>query len=244
MDDNRLTSGTGTQPDRDPRPALHRENPPPAGANSGRTPSLARVQALPWLLFIIMLALSAWLAWRAFGPEDRGDPLATTLLSFERQNQLTVFSAELSPVVSSEDTRFFGTIRSRQVAVIPARVDYRLDLSEMDASRLQWHADTTTLDVQLPAITVGRPNLDEGRAQYLREGVWISRDAQDSLNRDNTTLAEQEAVKQAANPVLLGLARSAAKDAIRQNLTIPLQVAGYGNVTVNVRFDGEESTAQ
>lgn len=207
--------------------APHRERP------------LARVQALPWLLFILALALAAWLAWRAFGPEDNGDPLATSLVAFEKQNRLTVFSAQLSPVVSSEDSRLFGAIRSRQVAVIPARVDYTLDLSQMDRSRLRWSEETSTLDVQLPPLRVGRPNLDEGRAQYLREGIWISRDAQDSLTRQNTRLAEQQAVEQAANPVLMGLARSAAKDAIRQNLAIPLEVAGFGEVTVNVRFDGE-----
>ena len=33
------------------------------------------------------------------------------------------------------------------------------------------------------------------------------------------------------------------KDAIRQNLAIPLQVAGYGDVTVTVRFDGEPAPA-
>ena len=207
--------------------APHRERP------------LARVQALPWLLFILALALAAWLAWRAFRPEDNGDPLATSLVAFEKQNRLTVFSAQLSPVVSSEDSRLFGAIRSRQVAVIPARVDYTLDLSQMDRSRLRWSEETSTLDVQLPPLRVGRPNLDEGRAQYLREGIWISRDAQDSLTRQNTRLAEQQAVEQAANPVLMGLARSAAKDAIRQNLAIPLEVAGFGEVTVNVRFDGE-----
>ena len=207
--------------------APHRERP------------LARVQALPWLLFILALALAAWLAWRAFGPEDNGDPLATSLVAFEKQNRLTVFSAQLSPVVSSEDSRLFGAIRSRQVAVIPARVDYTLDLSQMDRSRLRWNEETSTLDVQLPPLRVGRPNLDEGRAQYLREGIWISRDAQDSLTRQNTRLAEQQAVEQAANPVLMGLARTAAKDAIRQNLAIPLEVAGFGDVTVNVRFDGE-----
>jgi hypothetical protein len=43
--------------------------------------------------------------------------------------------------------------------------------------------------------------------------------------------------------VLMNLARAAAKDAIRQNLAIPLQVAGYGDVTVAVRFDGEKETA-
>jgi len=150
-----------------------------------------------------------------------------------------VFSAQLSPVVSSEDSQLFGALKSRQVAVIPARVDYTLDLSKMDRGRLAWNSATHTMDVQLPALIVGRPNLDEGRAQYLREGMWITNNAQARLTRNNTRLAEQQAVQQAANPVLIGLARTAAREAIGQNLAIPLQVAGYGDVKVNARFDGE-----
>ena len=206
-----------------------------------RETPLARVQALPWLLFIVVLALAVWFAWKAYGPEDLGDPLATSLTALEKQNKLTVFSAQLSPVVASEDSRLFGAIRSRQVAVIPARVDYTLDLSKMDKGRLAWNAETQTMDVQLPALIVGKPNLDEAHAQYLREGIWITNTAQAQLTRDNTRLAEQHAVQQAANPVLLDLARTAARDAIAQNLAIPLQVAGYGDVKVNVRFDGEAS---
>ena len=205
--------------------------------------SLARVQALPWLLFIVVLALAVWFAWKAFGPEDLGDPLATSLTALEKQNRLTVFSAQLSPVVASEDSRLFGAIKSRQVAVIPARVDYTIDLSKMDRGRLAWNAETQTMDVQLPALIVGKPNLDEARAQYLREGVWITNSAQDRLTRNNPRLAEQQAVQQAANPVLVGLARTAAREAIAQNLAIPLQVAGYGDVKVEVRFDGEASPA-
>jgi len=225
MDDPPLIKLEATS-DRRQHP-IHRERP------------LARVQSMPWLLFIAMLAIAAWLAWRAFGPEDNGDPLATSLVAFEKQNRLTVFSAQLSPVVSSEDSRLFGALKTRQVAVIPARVDYTLDLSAMDRSRLKWDEASNTLDVQLPSLTVGRPNLDEGRAQYLREGLLFTRGAQDELTRNNTRVAEQQAQQQAANPVLMGLARSAAKDAIRQNLAIPLEVAGFGEVTVNVRFDGE-----
>ncbi len=207
-----------------------------------RQQSLARIQAVPWLMFIAMLALAAWLGWKAFGPSDLGDPLATSLVAFEKQNKLTVFSAELAPVVASDDSRFLGMVQTRQIAVIPARVDYTLDLSQVGPERLAWNADTQVLDVQLPAIKVGKPNLDEARAQYLREGIWITRDAQGDLTRKNTQLAEQQAVKQAANPVLMDLARGAAKDAIRQNLAIPLKVAGYGDVTVNVRFDGEKAS--
>ena len=203
------------------------------------TKSLARVQAVPWLLVIVLLALVAWLGWRAFGPENHGDPLATSLVAFEKQNRLTVFTAQLSPVVSAEDSRLFGALTSRQVAVIPARVDYTLDLSKVNASRLRWDEASDTLSVQLPQIAVGTPNLDEGRAQYLREGIWITRDAQDKLTRDNTKLAAQQAVQQAANPVLMDLARQAARTAVTQNLAIPLKVAGYGDVKVELRFDGE-----
>jgi hypothetical protein len=203
---------------------------------------LARTQAMPWLLFIVTLALAVWFAWKAFGPEHLGDPLATSLVALEKEDKLTVFSAQLSPVVSSEDSQLFGMLKSRQVAVIPARVDYTLDLSKMDKSRLDWNADAHTMDVQLPALTVGRPNLDEGRAQYLREGMLITNNAQATLTRKNTQLAEQQAMQQAANPVLMDLARSAAKQAIAQNLSIPLQVAGYGDVKVEVHFDGEPAT--
>jgi hypothetical protein len=201
--------------------------------------SRARASALPWLLFVIALAVAAWASWRAFAPRPLGDPLATTLTAFEKQNRLTVFSAQLSPVVANDEESMFGLIKSRQVAVIPTRVDYTIDLSAMGGDRLSWNAEAKRMDVRLPPLALSRPNLDEARAQYLREGVWITSTAQARLTRANTQLAEKQAAEQAANPVLMNLARAAAKDAIRQNLTIPLQVAGFDDVTVAVRFDGE-----
>lgn len=201
--------------------------------------SLARQSGVPWLLFVLALSAAAWLAYQAFWPEDRGNPLGTTLTAFEKQNKLTVFSAQLAPVVAAEDSRLLGLVNSKQIAIIPARVEYTLDLSQMDASRLNWDEQGHVLTVRLPAIKAGKPNLDEARAQYLREGLWISRDAQDNLSRQNTQLAEKLALEQAVTPVLLGLARSAAKDAVRQNLAIPLQVAGFKDVKVEVLLDGE-----
>ena len=193
---------------------------------------------LPAVLGLGLLAIGGWYAIRSLTP-DHGDPVAASLLAFEKQDRLTVFSAQLALVSASQDERAFGLLKSKQVAVIPARVDYTIDLTQMDKTRMKWDDASSHLDVTLPTLQMSRPNLDEAHAQYLREGVWITGAAQAKLTRDNTLVAEQQAAEQAKNPALLTLARNAAKDAIRQNLAIPLQVAGYGAVTVTVHFDGE-----
>ena len=199
----------------------------------------ARPQGVFWLAFGVLLAFAAQQLWHRFGRQEIGDPIATSLVAFEKQNRLTVFSAQLAPVVAADDARLFGMIKARQVAVIPARVDYTLDLSKMDRAAFRWDKDRHQLDVTLPPLAPSRPDLDEGRAQYLREGVWIGREAQAKLTHDNTLLAERQAAEAAASPVLLELARDAAKAAVRQNLSIPLQLAGYGDVSVTVHFTGE-----
>jgi Protein of unknown function (DUF4230) len=198
--------------------------------------TVTRERLLPWLVAAGALALALWAWW----PGSKGDVLATSLLAFEKQNRLTVFSAQLSPVVSADQESLMGMLKVKQVAVIPARIDYTLDLAAMDRDRLVWNPERSRLDVRLPPLMLSRPNLDEARAQYLREGVWISRSTQDKLTRENTQAAEDQAREQGANPVLMDLARNAAKDSVRQNLAIPLQVAGYRDVSVTVRFDGEK----
>jgi len=220
MDDRRLNRGVAPPPQ---RPAV---------------PRLARA-ILPWLLFVAALTFGGWAALQLWRPAAPGDPLATTLVAFAKQDRLTVFSAQLAPVVASDDARLFGMLKSRQVAVIPARVDYGLDLGAMTRDRMAWDAAAHRLTVTLPPLTLSRPDLDEGRAQYLREGVWITQTAQEKLTRANTQLAEQQAAVAAASPALMTLARNAAKDAIRQNLAIPLEVAGFGKVQVDARFEGE-----
>ncbi len=192
----------------------------------------------PAVLALGLLALGGWYAVKTLTP-GHGDPVAASLLAFEKQDRLTVFSAQLALVSASQDERAFGLLKSKQVAVIPARVDYTIDLSAVDKARVKWDASTQHLDVALPPLQISRPNLDEAHAQYLREGMWITGDAQAKLTRDNTIVAEKQAAQQAQNPALITLAKQSAKDAIRQNLAIPLQVSGYGNVDVSVHFDGE-----
>lgn len=196
----------------------------------------------PWLVVFVLLAAMAWLAWRAFLYQEEGDPVGSAMLAFERQNALTVFSSRFEVVAESEDTRgVLGVpvLRSRQATIIPASVEYRLDLSGMDRGDFAWDAEGETLDVTLPPIRTTTPNLDEARARVFTEGSWVTRDASQDLARNNSRQAQAKASAFARNPEVVALARQAAKAAVRQNLAIPLQVAGYGDVRVRVRFEDE-----
>lgn len=212
------------------------------GPEVRRERPLALVQAVPWMIVIVLLALAAWLGWRAFVYQEEGDPVGSAMLAFEKQNSLTVFSSRFEVVAESEDTRgVLGVpvLRSRQAMIIPATVEYRVDLSQVGRERIDWNAETQQLTVQLPQLRTTRPNLDEAQARVFQDGVFITRDASRDLSQNNSRQAERKASAFAKNPEVLALARTAAKEAVRQNLAIPLQIAGYDRATVQVTFEGE-----
>lgn len=208
-----------------------------------REHALARVQGVPWLVVIVLLAAVGFLTWKAYFDHEEGDPVASAMLAFEKQNSLTVFSSRFEVVAESTDSRgVLGVpiLKARQAMIVPALVEYRVDLSRVGRDRLRWDADGETLDVALPPLQTSVPNLDEKDARLFTDGNFVTGDAAQDLARNNSAQAERKASEFARNPEILALARAAAKDAIRQNLAIPLEVAGYGDVTVNVTFDGEK----
>ena len=207
---------------------------------------LARVSGAPWLIVIVLLAAVGWLGWKAFFAREEGDPVASAMLAFEKQNSLNVFASRFEVVAESTNAQGVlgvDVLKSRQATIIPATVTYRLDLAEMDRDRFAWNEDARTLDVILPVLRISRPNLDEAHARVFTEGNWVTADAQRDLSRNNSLQAERRAGEFAKNPQVLALARQAARDAVRQNLAIPLELAGHGKVTVRVRFDGEAGPA-
>ena len=213
---------------------LERERTDTDLSNMGRT---------GWIIAALLAAAVVFLAWRAFFYAEEGDPVGSAMLAFEKQNALTVFSSRFEVVAESEDTRgVLGVpvLRSRQATIIPASVEYRLDLSGMDRNDFDWDEGAEVLTVTLPQLRTSRPNLDEARARTFTEGAWVTRDASADLARNNSQQAERRASAFAKNPEILALARQAARDAVRQNLAIPLQIAGYERATVEVRFEGEE----
>lgn len=193
-------------------------------------------------LLLLVLALAAFLGWRAYIFQEEGDPVASAMLAFEKQNSLVVFSSHFEVVAESEYEQSLGPVtlrKVRQAAIIPADVDYRLDLSGMDAEAFDWNEESQTLKVTLPQLQTSRPNLDEGKARIFTEGLLNTGGSQQLLSEQNSEIAGRKAQEFAKNPEILGLARTAAKEAVRQNLAIPLQVAGYENATVSVTFEDD-----
>jgi hypothetical protein len=204
-----------------------------------RDTPLARVQGAPWFIVIVLLAAVAWLTWRAFFHHAEGDPVGSAMMAFEKQNSLTVFSSRFETVAESTDARGvmgIDLLKSRQAMIVPATVEYRLDLGRMKRSNFAWNSADQTLDVTLPPLSISKPNVDEANARIFTEGNFVTRDASTALSRNNSAQAERNAAEFAKNPEVLSLARRAAQEAVRQNLAVPLQLAGHKDARVTVHF--------
>lgn len=195
------------------------------------------------LIAALLLAAALFLGWRAYLYQEEGDPVASAMLAFEKQNALVVFASRFEVVAESEYEQTVGPVvvrRVRQAAIIPASIDYRLDLSGMDAGDFDWEEEGQTLRVTLPQLQTSTPNLDETSARIFTEGLWNTGGSQQKLSQSNSRIAKEKARAFAKNPEVLNLARTAAREAVRQNLAVPLQVAGYERARVEVRFADED----
>ncbi len=195
------------------------------------------------LVAALLLAATLFLGWRAYFYQEEGDPVASAMLAFEKQNALVVFASRFEVVAESEYEQTVGPVvvrRVRQAAIIPASIDYRLDLSGMEPGDFEWDEESQTLRVTLPQLQTSEPNLDESKARIFTEGLLNTGGSQQLLSESNSRQAQRKAQAFAKNPEVLALARNAAREAVRQNLAVPLQVAGYERANVEVRFAGDE----
>lgn len=194
------------------------------------------------LVAALLLAATLFLGWRAYVYEEEGDPVASAMLAFEKQNSLVVFASRFEVVAESEYEQTVGPLvvrRVRQAAIIPASIDYRLDLSGMEPADFEWDVESQTLRVELPQLRTSQPNIDESQARIFTDGIFNTGGSQQLLSESNSRIAVNKAQAFAKNPEILSLARTAAREAVRQNLAVPLQVAGYERARVEVRFADE-----
>jgi hypothetical protein len=204
------------------------------------------------LSFIGGAALLLLVAALAAGPErrraaciasglcERTDFLGAMLISVQRQQKLVVLTARLVVPVSSARDTTIGPITiatTRQTDIVPASVNYVVDLSQLKAADLTWDEQTQTLSLRRPPV---RPLLpiapDWAAAQTYTDDGWatVVTDVAANLKRDNETKAPGMFAAQAQGRDLVAMANTAADAALETTFRMPLVAAGFSNAKVVV----------
>ncbi len=167
--------------------------------------------------------------------------------TFEKQAKLNVGEVKGGLDITTVDPGQFKFLRSSQKVTLPYSVSYQLDVSALDSGDYRWDAERRVLRVTIPDVVPTMPNIDETRRRTLAtSGMFVTREAFDNLNRRAAVLATRTANAEAKKPVHLNAARANARTAVTKLLETPLEVAGLGDVQVEVAFpfDGARAGEQ
>ena len=204
------------------------------------------------ILFAAIVAIFAVIGvimWRQDDRADRAEAEAglaaarTLTAVFERASALKVAELNGEAVAQSEASSLAGTLRNTQKTKAPYTVEYFVDLRELSPSAFRWNGDEKIMTVDIPEVTVGRPNVDMSRAQIEQEGLYISRGAGIEMQRTGSTRLAGAARRTANDPARIANAQESAREAVSRLVAVPLQVAGQDDVRVVVRLPGERKPA-
>jgi hypothetical protein len=167
---------------------------------------------------------------------DTKRTLAAAVESLRTEARLVAFSYKGFAAVSMHRTGPLG-LDARQSLIVPANVDYMLDLSDLDASQIDFDEEQKQLTIYLPALTLGDITFDVVGAQTTNSGLLTFSQAEvDRLSRENFRSAKRAFIKSAQSPTLVLAARSAAEAQIASTFRLALRAAGRSDVRVSAHF--------
>lgn len=136
-------------------------------------------------------------------------------------------------------SRLWGWLPSSRVVKAPFEVDYFVDLRALDPSDFRYDAKARTLLVEVPDVTIGRPNVDEANVTIDQtSGLFVSRAAMTELQRRASVSAARSVTASAQSPENMRKARENGRAGLAQLFGGTLRAAGLP-VAVTVRFAGE-----
>lgn len=211
-----------------------------------------RVTVRAWTIAVVAVLIAAAMAfagWRWWNErytvavEDDGAAV-TQVVAATLRGTSALKVATLSGIVQSSaaDTRLGGLLSTNQVLKAPFTVDYFLNVQRLGARDLDWNADTRTLTVDAPDVTVAPPNIDEAHRYLVRtRGLIVTRGAAEELSRKTALGAARSAAAAANRPERVAQARESARRALGRLLSAPLAAAGLKVARVEVRFPDERN---
>lgn len=195
---------------------------------------------------VALLGLFAWSQYRARIEAERTlglDASRVVAAHFSKAAAVKVGTLSGKTVAKGTNEGFLGLVKSEQTTTIPFTVDYFVDVTRVDERSYRWNPETKTLTVDIPDVTVAKPNIDETAARSKQSGLYISRGASLDLARQTSQRAAARSKEAAQKPENLQKARANAKAVVARMAQGPLAAAGLGEVRVEVSFPWERKNA-
>lgn len=140
---------------------------------------------------------------------------------------------------TAASSRWWGWLTASRVVKAPYEVDYFVDLRQLDPGDFRYDAASRTLLVEVPDVTVARPNVDEGNVTIDQtSGLFVGREAMAEMQKRASATATQVVAATARAPQNMAKARANGRVALERLFAGTLSAAGLP-VTVEVRFAGE-----
>jgi hypothetical protein len=172
--------------------------------------------------------------------EDGGAVTRVVASTFSRASALKVATFAGTVQSVARDSRGLGWLNSERVSKMPFSVDYFIDVSAVTPADISWNAGDGALTVNVPDISVARPNIDEARRTMVQtRGMFVTRGAAEELARRSSISAQRDVAADAMKPERLALARENARRALRNLLGAPLAAAGMPVRSFTLRFPAE-----
>ena len=194
------------------------------------------------LAAVALLGLSAWSQYRARMEAERTlglDASRVVAAHFSKAAAVKVGTLSGKTVARGTDEGFLGLVKSEQTTTIPFTVDYFVDVARIDQRSYRWKPETKTLTVDIPDVTVAKPNIDETAGRSQQSGLYISRRASLELAKQTSQRAAARSQEAARKPENMQKARDNAKAVVARMAQGPLAAAGLGEVKVAVSFPWE-----
>lgn len=205
-----------------------------------------RGRSLVVLLVVVALAVAGgWTWWTISDARENqkkaemelglvsGRVLSATFVAARRLHVGTV-SGDI--VVRSDDGKW---LKNSQFTRAPATIDYFVDLKNVGPDAFRWNEADRVMSVDLPDITIGKPNIDLAKAKIKQNGIWISRESGQRLQQQAVVRLNTQANEAASRAANVQKARDNARRAVEDFVRLPLKAAGLGSIRIVVRFPDE-----
>lgn len=168
---------------------------------------------------------------------DTTKVLTTTVESLREENRLQVFSYKGTARVQTERSKWwlFG---GRQELIVPAVVDYYVDLSQLTLADVTYNEAQKLVTVHLPALSISDIVFQPENAMTINGGVLTFMQGEvEELQRLNYRNARKAVAAQAQQAGLINAAKRQAVENVTAYFEIPLRIAGQPDVKVAATFN-------